>query len=149
MSDSQKLAQKVTQIYDWLDTEIKNNKNLSGSCVGCGICCDFEKFGHLLFVTTPELVFLRENLGQEKIKTMKTSICPYNEKGKCTIYPLRFAACRIFFCKGDKDFQSRLSESAIKSFKSLCEEFNIPYIYSDLKQALNVNSQKLELKNKI
>lgn len=149
MSDFQKITQKVSQLYDWLDTEIQNNKNLSGKCIGCGKCCDFEKFEHLLFVTTPELIFLRENLGQEKIKKMETNICPYNKKGKCAIYPLRFAGCRIFFCKGDKDFQGRLSESAIKSFKTLCTEFDIQYIYSDLKQSLNVNLQKLELENKI
>ena len=143
MSDFQKLALKVIQIYNSLDTEIQNNKNLSGKCIGCGKCCDFEKFGHLLFVTTPELVFLLENLGKEKIKSMDNAVCPYNEKGKCTIYPLRFASCRIFFCKGDNDFQSRLSEISVKKFKSLCIEFSIPYIYSDLKAALNINLPKL------
>ena len=143
MSDFQKITQKVAQIYNWLDTEIKNNKNLSGDCIGCGKCCDFEKFGHLLFVTTPELVFLRENLGLQKIKKMEKAICPYRKNGKCTIYPFRFAGCRIFFCKGDKDFQSRLSESTIKKFKALCAEYNVPYIYSELKTALNVNLPKL------
>lgn len=143
MNDLSKLAERVGQIYDWLDTEIKNNKNLSGDCISCGKCCDFGKFGHLLFVTTPELVFLREKLGQEKIKTMDKAICPYEKNGKCTIYPLRFAGCRIFFCKGDKDFQGRLSESSVSSFKSLCMEFNISYIYCELKTALNVNLLKL------
>jgi Fe-S-cluster containining protein len=136
MNDLQKLVQKVGQIYAGLDAEIKENKNLSPDCIGCGECCDFERFGHLLFVTTPELIFLKENIAPEKIKTMQTSICPYQKEGKCTIYPFRFAGCRIFFCRGDKDFQSRLSESAVKTFKTLCTEFSIPYIYSDLKQAL-------------
>jgi hypothetical protein len=56
--------------------------------------------------------------------------------GKCAVYDYRFASCRIFFCKGDTDFQSKLTESAIKKFKSLCEEFAIPYRYVDLPTAL-------------
>ncbi len=135
MSDLQKLTRRVSQIYESIDTQVAADQSLN-KCEACGECCDFEKFGHLLFVTAPEMIFLRENLGQEKIKKMEIDVCPYNEYDKCTIYPLRFAGCRIFFCKGDKDFQGRLSETTIKSFKSLCIEFNIPYKYKDLKQAL-------------
>ncbi len=135
MSDLQKLMQRVSRIYELIDSQVLADQSLN-KCEACGECCDFEKFGHLLFVTAPEMIFLQENLGQKNIKKMETNVCPYNENGKCTIYPLRFAGCRIFFCKGDKDFQGRLSESSIKSFKTLCAEFDIPYKYKDLKQAL-------------
>ena len=140
------VCKKVTEIYNWLDTQIQQN-NSSVRCKACGRCCDFEKFDHLLFVSTPELIFLKENLKPQKIKTMPTAVCPYNEKGRCTIYPLRFAGCRIFFCNppaADKDFQSRLSEFAVSRFKSLCTKFDIPYIYSDLQTALNVNLSQLK-----
>jgi Fe-S-cluster containining protein len=143
MNDLPKLLDKVGQIYDWLDTQIQQN-NLIIQCKACGRCCDFEYFGHLLFITTPELIFLRENLNPEEIKKMPTNICPYNKEGKCAIYPLRFAGCRIFFCGGDADFQSRLSESAVSRFKSLCTELDLPYLYSDLRSALNVNLPQLK-----
>jgi Fe-S-cluster containining protein len=142
MKSNSPVCEKVAEIYNWLDNRIQEN-NLEGRCKACGSCCDFEHFGHLLFITTPELVFLRENLEPEKIRKMPANICPYNEKGKCTIYPLRFAGCRIFFCEGDVDFQSELSESVISRFKSLCTEFDIPYIYSDLRTALNATLPKL------
>ena len=63
--------------------------------------------------------------------------CPYNIAGKCTVYEHRFAGCRIFCCKGDRDFQSRLSESALKRLMSICEECGLPYTYKDLAAALN------------
>ena len=137
MTDDLLLAEKVSEIYEWLDLQIENNKALIGPCSCCGRCCDFESFDHLLFVTSPELVFLKQNLGSEKIKKMLTNKCPYNKQGKCSIHSLRFAACRIFFCKGNADFQSQLSESAVAKLKSLCEQFNIPYYYAGLKTALN------------
>ena len=72
----------------------------------------------------------------EKLKRMSTDCCPYNSSGKCTVYNYRFSGCRIFCCKADKDFQSVLSESAIKKLKAICQKFQISYTYTDLKTAL-------------
>jgi Fe-S-cluster containining protein len=127
---------RVAEIYKWLDSQISNN-NPPGMCNVCGKCCDFGKFDHRLFVTTPELMYLRANLHGENLKPMKTERCPYNIKGKCSIYEYRFSGCRIFSCKADSDFQNELSESTLKKLKSLCTEFQIPYRYADLATALN------------
>jgi len=144
MTNDLSIAEKVAEIYEWLDSEIEKNKALLGQCSACGRCCDFENFDHLLFVTSPELVFLKQKIKDEKIKTMQNSRCPYNEQGKCTIYPFRFSGCRIFFCKGNRDFQNELSELTNQKFKKLCEQHNQPYSYCDLKTALNTTLQKLQ-----
>jgi Fe-S-cluster containining protein len=137
MTNDLLIAEKVAEIYQWLDSEIEKSKALLGDCSACGQCCDFENFDHLLFVTSPELVFLKQKIKDEKIKTMKAGRCPYNKGGKCTIYPFRFAGCRIFFCKGNRDFQNEISELTNHKFKKLCEQHNLPYSYCDLKTALN------------
>ena len=138
------LLKRAVEIYNWLDLQVRNNSELAGRCDSCGKCCDFESFDHHLFVTPPELIYLAANLGAEKQKPMITSRCPYNVAGKCTIYEYRFAGCRIFCCKADTDFQSRLSESALKKFKSICTEFRIPYRYTDLATALNTRDSRLK-----
>jgi len=143
----------VAEIYNWLHSRIRQHGDLAGLCDACGKCCDFgslapvskqqpapgfdRRFDHRLFITTPELMYLTANLGAENIKPMRTSRCPYNIDGKCTVYEYRFAGCRIFCCKADADFQSRLSESALKKLKAICTEFKIPYRYTDLASALN------------
>jgi len=137
IKESRQLLAKVAEIYAWLDCQIQESANLSGKCNACGKCCDFEGFDHHLFVTPPEIIYLAVNLGAKNIKPMRTSRCPYNIDGKCSIYEHRFAGCRIFCCKADQDFQSKLSESVLKRFKSLCTQFQIPYRYSDLPAALN------------
>ncbi len=150
---SSELLITVTEVYDWLDSQIRQVPGLAGQCDACGKCCNFagpavvsgqepvplseRGFDHLLFVTTPEVMYFAANLGSENIKPMLTNRCPYNISGKCSVYEHRFAGCRIFCCKGDTDFQSRLSESAIKKFKLICTEFHIPYRYTDLATALN------------
>ena len=131
-----RLGKKVAEIYNWLETQISDS-NTKGQCKACGECCDLEGFDHRLFITPPELLYLRANLGDGKIIPMPTGRCPYNIEGKCTVYEYRFAACRIFCCCADADLQSELSETALKKLKSLCAECQIPYSYSDLPNALN------------
>lgn len=130
------LLKRVAEIYEWLDQQVRNNDDMSGHCDGCGKCCDFDAFDHRLFVTPPELMYLTANLGGENVKPMPNGQCPYNIDGKCTVYEYRFIGCRIFSCKGNVDFQSGLSESALKKLKSLCTEFQIAYRYTDLATAL-------------
>ncbi len=133
MSSPDQLVKSVSEIYNWLDSQLADS---ACSCRACGQCCDFETFDHLLFVTPPELIYLCEKIGPE-IRPMTTGICPYRENDKCAIYKHRFAACRIFFCKANPDQQSQLTESTLEKFKFLCENFDIPYQYQDLKSALN------------
>jgi len=133
----QQLLKRTAKIYDWLDSEIRKSVSLAGQCDACGKCCDFKSFGHHLFVTTPELIYLAAELGDKNVRPMPTGRCPYNIEGKCEVYKHRFAGCRIFCCKADAHFQSRLSESAVAKFKSICSEFQIPYRYSDLATAIN------------
>lgn len=137
MVDNSRLLKKVAEIYNQLDLQIDSNTDLAGTCRVCGKCCDFKEFDHRLFVTPPELMYLAANLAGKKQKLMTTSRCPYNTDAGCTVYEYRFASCRIFCCKGDADFQSKLSESALEKFKSLCTEFQIPCRYTDLAAALN------------
>jgi len=140
-----RLLEEVAEIYTWLNAQIRDNNKLTDRCKACGKCCDFggsapdaeQGFGHRLFVTPPELMYLAESLSPENIKSMPTNRCPYNIDGKCTVYEYRFASCRIFYCSADVDFQSKLSESVLEKLKSLCTEFQIPYRYTDLATALN------------
>lgn len=83
------------------------------------------------------MIYLAANLGVENVKPMTSSRCPYNNDSKCTIYEYRFSGCRIFCCRGDADFQSNLSEAVLEKLKSICEEFQLPYRYTDLAAGLN------------
>jgi len=131
-SKNSKICNRVKQIYDWLDSQIKS---LNVDCSACGKCCDFESFDHKLFITSPELLYFYENL--KPLQKMQSGRCPYLEDNKCTARDFRFAGCRIFFCKADDEKINEISESAVKKFRVLCDEFNFPYRYIELSAALN------------
>ena len=132
MTTSNSLFESVEEVYRWIDAEVEN----TGDCKACGDCCDFEKFGHRLFVTGVELAYFAEKMKHD-LRKMDTTVCPYRIEGKCSVYPYRFAGCRIFACGRNAAAESSLSEQSLQKLKQIGEEFQIPYHYTDLKTALN------------
>jgi Fe-S-cluster containining protein len=131
-----RLLQEVGAIYDRIEARRAQEPARAGRCRACGACCDFPAYDHRLYVTPPELAYLAAKLGVRELEPMVTGRCPYQEGARCTVHEYRFAACRIFGCEGDPDFQSELSEAALRRLKALCEESRIPYRYQELAAAL-------------
>ena len=160
MAENKEIIRQVGDIYKWLDEQLISQNALAGVCSICGKCCDFQTYDHRLYVTTPEMTYFADKLAgsnviasdlssvaiakeeakQSQTLEMTTGRCPYQQGGKCTVHPYRFAGCRIFCCKGDPAFQSELTEAVIKKFKAICEKFQIPYRYVDLPTVLNTFS---------
>jgi Fe-S-cluster containining protein len=126
------MIEAVEKLYNWIDQQVEN----TGDCKACGDCCDFEKFDHRLYVTSVELAYFTEKMKHD-LRKMDTTVCPYRVEGKCTVYPYRFAGCRIFACGRNADTESSLSEETLGKLKQIGEEYEIPYRYTDLKTALN------------
>ena len=139
-----RIIDEVEKTYIWIDKQIIANVAEKNRCDGCGRCCDFGKFGHKLYITSPELMYFRAKIGTDNFKSMPTGVCPYQINNKCTAHEHRFAGCRIFFCKADEDFQSRLSEEAILKLKEICKKENLPYEYTELASSLNAIASDID-----
>ena len=131
-----RLLEGIAAIYDWIEARREQDFTHAGRCKACGACCDFRAYDHRLFVTPLELAYLAAKLGGQELRPMPTGRCPYQQGTECTVHEHRFAGCRIFCCDGDPEFQNELSEEALRRFKALCEEFQVPYRYQDLAAAL-------------
>ena len=142
MINKSSIIHEVDTVYQWLSEQLAD---LNQPCSACGNCCDFESFGHKLYVTTPELIYFRHHHGPD-LKEMKTDICPYRIDEKCSVYPYRFSGCRIFSCKGDAEKENAICEQAVRRFKTLCKDHAIPYHYTDLKTGLQLLKENRKLK---
>lgn len=134
MNAESQIITAVGDIYRWIDEQVGHMDRM---CKACGECCDFEAFGHRLYVTTPELLHFRHTVGPA-IKAMPAGVCPYRVDGRCSVYAYRFAGCRIFTCGGDSEAENRFSEEAIRKFKELCEAYAIPYRYVYVKEGFEM-----------
>ena len=130
------ISEEVEQVYRWLAAQLGEHTDQSQGCLCCGSCCDFDKFGHRLFVTTPEMVYFLSHIKPDNRLKMANGVCPYLVFGECSVHKYRFAGCRIFFCKADNDLQSQLSEDSLGRLKDICRRYSIPYRYQDLAAAL-------------
>ncbi len=133
-----KLIEKVKALYDLINIQLKASHDKAGLCKACGKCCNFTEYDHRLYITPPELEYLKANIGVKNIKPMRNGICPYIENGKCRVYNYRFAGCRIFCCDGNSDFQNELTEMILEELKKLCQEFDLEYKYMQLSEALKI-----------
>lgn len=129
------LLKEVKSLYDWLDAENEKACN-QDTCNQCGQCCEYETFGHEIYITSLEVLYLKEHLPPGELKSAMAGRCPYQANNICTIRELRFGPCRIFFCKGDNEQQNLLAEKFLSQIKQLCRKYDYPYRYEPLSKAL-------------
>ena len=75
-------------------------------CQACGKCCNFEQFGHKLYVTAGELAYLirqpaseaTPQQGASGLRTKPAALCPYQDGNRCLARDGRALGCRLFFC---------------------------------------------------
>jgi hypothetical protein len=131
----------VRAVYRWIDrcTARAARSAEDHGCRACGRCCDFEAYDHRLFVTMPELVYFMSTVGAADLRPMPNGVCPYRVGTGCAVYEHRFAGCRIFGCRGPLSVaeQAALSERVLRCFKVIGHRYGLPYLYTDLKTALN------------
>lgn len=130
------LRHRVAAIYRQIDARIADMP--AAECRACGACCDFQNFGHRLFLTPPELIYFDAD-SNGLFLPMSDGVCPYQKDGRCAVYPRRFAACRIFFCRANTSRQQELSEYVLRQLKEVCLDFGLDYRYWDLRCALSIN----------
>ena len=98
-------------------------------CAGCGRCCHFEEFDHILFTTGLEYEYL---LSVEKKMTPDSpDRCPYQVNEKCLARKGRPLGCRLFFCQAEKKSEE-LSEQYHRKLRELHELHGIEWVYRPL-----------------
>ncbi|HEY3241923.1 MAG TPA: hypothetical protein VGM03_01105 [Phycisphaerae bacterium] len=124
----------VESVYADLDARIATRRPL---CINRGACCQFEAFGHRLFVTPVELAyFIAKSEGPLRAPT-SAAACPYQVSGLCTMRAARPTGCRIFFCDvAAQHWQPDETEQTLAQIRALHSRFDLPYAYVEWIEAL-------------
>lgn len=136
----------VRGIYARLQREIDLRKP---ACSASGRCCNFDRFGHRLYVTTIELAAFawqvrdREAEAASCATVAASSVewdgagCRYQIDGLCSVHAIRPFGCRVFFCDPTSDeWQHAQYERFHAALKRLHDELNVRYLYVEWRQAL-------------
>jgi Fe-S-cluster containining protein len=122
----------IFRVYDDLD---KHLAAADPNCDNCGRCCRFADYGHRLYVTTLEILYLTQQhqLSYNDPQSLAQGRCPFQIDNDCSLRQFRTTSCRIFFCHSlDRRFQSELTEQVLARLRRLHDKFHAPYLYGDL-----------------
>ena len=127
-------------------------------CRSSGRCCQFEEWGHRMYVTGVELVHFATVHGTPETQNAKPKTqngagakvvslaqffagevrgCPYQVDGLCTAREARPLGCRVYFCdENAQGWQSEVYEKYHTKLKAVHERFGVPYRYVEWRQGL-------------
>ncbi|MCC6320058.1 MAG: hypothetical protein IT438_01310 [Phycisphaerales bacterium] len=125
------------------------------ACWASGRCCNFEKAGHLLYVTGLEAAYCIDRLGSTPERTDGHALpvlsrqtldaaaarggCPFQVRNLCGVHAIKPLGCRVYFCdRSAQEWQMTLSERLIGEIKSLHDRHDVPYRYGEWRAMLNL-----------
>ena len=134
-SKRQDVPDAVHALYSRVTAEIDLRRP---RCEMSGRCCNFEAYGHRLYLTTLELAtFLRDLPASQFPQNIPSQSCPFQQNNLCTVHAIRPFGCRIFFCDPTStDWQQSAYERFHSELKQLHETFDVPYAYVEWRAAL-------------
>lgn len=125
------------------------------ACWASGRCCNFERYGHRLYVTGLEaastLLFAASRpptahppapeprgLSLPQIDAAQASGgCPFQARNLCSVHEGKPLGCRVYFCdQSSQSWQHELSEELLGQIRGLHERHGVPYRYGEWRQML-------------
>lgn len=130
------------------------------ACWASGRCCNFEKTGHLLYVTGLEAAYCIARLaGSEWDRRGRVALsvdgqhqpipsgrglvadlasarsrggCPFQVGNLCGVHAIKPLGCRLYFCdRSAQDWQQELSEELLADIRSLHDRHGVEYRYGE------------------
>ena len=142
---SPQVIQTIRAIYDALAADTAAQKP---RCDASGRCCNFDAFGHRLYVTTMELAAFVDQLPASPPRQPPTPTrlrllnlpraCPYQVDRLCSVHAIRPFGCRVFFCDPTATaWQHDRYEYYHAQLRAAHARLDIAYFYLEWRQALN------------
>lgn len=138
------MHQAIRGVYDRLDAAVRARGPV---CWSSGKCCNFEAYGHRLYVTGLEIAWV---LGEVPARPAASSIeprggCPFQIEKLCSIHAVRPLGCRVFFCQqGTQAWQQEVYEKFLGEVRQLHEQRELPYQYMEWRAGLREAMESLE-----
>ncbi len=127
------LAGDLREFYESVDAAVAQRTPV---CTNRGLCCNFQAYGHRLYVTAVELAYFVRQVGAMR-PPGTTGACPYQVGGLCTAREGRPLGCRIYYCDPTaQHWQNDEYERQLGRLKAIGEVHGVPYAYVEWLSAL-------------
>lgn len=130
----------IAALYEVLDAAVRQRGPV---CWASGRCCNFNAYGHLLYVTGLEIAwFLGKIEASSQHANWRDRLdlkapCPFQVNSLCTTHTMRPLGCRIYFCqRGTEEWQHEVYETFQSRLRALHDELALPYRYMEWRAGL-------------
>jgi hypothetical protein len=123
---------ELKDLYRRLATELEP---LRRHCDSRGICCQFSKCGHMLYLTDLEAAEMaRSNVLPDDAQS-EAGTCPYLRGHLCGIRDNRAIGCRLYYCdRTYDDDRNALCEKYLKEARAIEAKYNVDHRYRPVTQ---------------
>jgi hypothetical protein len=129
----------VEGVYAALQARIDQRRPV---CVISGKCCHFERYGHLMYVSTMELAAFVASIGLRGASLNDKwdgTGCLFQVGKLCGVHSFRPMGCRVFYCDPTAiEWQRDQYEQFHGELRRLHEQMQVPYFYVEWRQGLRL-----------
>jgi Fe-S-cluster containining protein len=120
----------LRRVYDQLADAIRQRAPV---CWTSGKCCNFQAYGHRLYVTGLEIAWMLPQVAPlPPAEAWPPGVCPFQVDKLCSVHAVRPLGCRIFFCqRGTEDWQHEWYERLLGELRGLHDEHGLEYRYME------------------
>ncbi len=140
------VCQRLDAIYAMIADQVAARAPV---CKASGRCCNFESYGHRLYVTGLEAAWCVVQLTPDNPGLTPNSVadaldrggCPFQLGTLCGVHTIKPVGCRTYFCDPVAEgWQEDLTERAHGMVKALHAEADVPYRYMEWRAMLGLLS---------
>lgn len=140
------IGQRLDAIYAMIADQVAARTPV---CVASGRCCNFEAYGHRLYVTGLEAAWCVAQLTADNPGLTPASVaeattrggCPFQVGKLCGVHAIKPVGCRTYFCDPVAEgWQEDLTERAHGMVKNLHGQAGVPYRYMEWRSMLDLLS---------
>jgi len=138
------VGQRLDAIYAMIADQVVTRAPV---CVASGRCCNFEAYGHRLYVTGLEAAWCVTQPTPEHPGLTPATVaeavtrggCPFQVGTRCGAHAIKPVGCRTYYCDPTaQDWQEDLTERAHTMVKTLHTSIGVPYRYMEWRAMLTL-----------
>ena len=140
--DRPEIADRLEAIYAMIADQVAAR---SPASVASGRCCNFEQYGHRLYVTGLEAAWCVRRLDEDSPPLTRDAVveararggCPFQVGTLCGVHTIKPVGCRTYFCDPTSQaWQEALTERAHAMVRALHVSTGTPYRYMEWRALL-------------
>lgn len=115
-------------------------------CNQSGRCCNFEAWGHRLYVTGLEAAYMVSRLNRPPTRAEIDAArvaggCPFQKALLCSEHAIRPLGCRVYYCdETAQDWQKDLTERMLAEIRAIHDRHELAYRYGEWRAMLEIVS---------